>query len=528
MEKPAAATADAWRPIRRALISVSDKRGLAGLATTLAALDIELLSTGGTAQALRDLGYAVRDVAEVTQWPEMMDGRVKTLHPRIHGGLLAVRDAAGHQLAAAEHGIPMIDLLVVDLYPFERVRNSGGDFTTILENIDIGGPAMIRAAAKNHGDVAVIVDPDDYLALIAALQDAAAPGGTSAKFRLDLAARAFARVAAYDAAIAQWLSGVVGDPFGRHVSFAGVLSEKLRYGENPQQQAALYVNDTGAPGVVTARQIQGKALSYNNIADADAAFELLGDLPTDQAAVVIVKHANPCGAAMGQTLLEAYRHALACDPVSAFGGIVALNRRLDAELAGDILTLFTELVIAPSADDAAIAAFRAKPNVRLLLTGALPDQQRAVLQVRSVAGGLLVQTQDRAVVAAADLRVVTQKQPTAQEMADLLFAFRVVKHVKSNAIVLAHGLTTVGIGAGQPSRIDATAIAVNKAGVRATGAVVASDAFYPFADGVIAAAAAGVTAIIQPGGSLKDADVIAAADAAGLAMVLTGTRHFRH
>ncbi len=518
-----------WRRIGRALISVSDKRGLEGLAAALVAQGVELLSTGGTASALRAMDYAVRDVSEVTGWPEMMDGRVKTLHPRIHGGLLAIRNNPTHDAAAREHGIPPIDLLVVDLYPFEQARAAAADFATILENVDIGGPAMIRAAAKNHDDVAVLVDPDAYAELIAAL--AGQSGGTTRAYRKLLAARAFARTAAYDAVIAEWLAAEAGDAQPQRRIIAGTLKQTLRYGENPQQQAALYATAMAGPGVVTARLVQGKELSYNNIGDADAAFELIGDLPHDAAAVAIIKHANPCGVAVGGSLGEAYARALACDPVSAFGGIVALNAGIDAALATEIVKLFTEVVIAPRASAEALTVFAAKPNVRVLLTGGLPDPTLKGQIVRSVTGGLLVQDQDRGTVAASTLRAVTKRAPTPAELSDLLFAFRVVKHVKSNAIVFARDGATLGIGAGQPSRLDATAIAVRKAiagGATLHGSVVASDAFYPFTDGLIAAADAGATAVIQPGGSLKDAELIAAADARGLAMIFTGRRHFRH
>ena len=523
-------------PLRRALISVSDKTGLTDFATALDAQGVELLSTGGTARALREAGLPVRDVSEVTGFPEMMDGRVKTLHPMVHGGLLALRDDDSHVAAMQAHGIGAIDLLVVNLYPFEATVASGADYDSCVENIDIGGPAMIRAGAKNHAFVSVVVDPGDYGDLLAELD---ANGGTTLPFRQRLARTAYARTAAYDAAVSTWMAGAQGDPAPRRRAFAGTLKQTMRYGENPHQQAAFYTDGSGRPGVATATQHQGKALSYNNINDTDAAFELVAEFaPEDGPACAIIKHANPCGVARGATLAEAYRTAFDCDRTSAFGGIVALNTTLDRAMAEEVVRIFTEVVIAPGADDDARAVFAAKTNLRLLTTGALPDARAAVTCVRQVAGGLLVQDKDTGHVPEADLQVVTKRAPSAAEMADLRFAWTVAKHVKSNAIVYARDGATVGVGAGQMSRLDSSTIAALKAGrmgvelglpdTPAKGSVVASDAFFPFADGLTAAAEAGATAVIQPGGSMRDDAVIAAADAAGLAMVFTGMRHFRH
>ena len=523
--------------IRRALISVSDKSGLEDFARGLSDFGIELVSTGGTQKALTEAGLAVRDVSELTGFPEIMDGRVKTLHPGVHGGLLGIRDDAAHARAMEEHGIAGIDLLVVNLYPFEATRASGASRETIVENIDIGGPAMIRAGAKNHGYVAVVVDPADYGDVLAALK--ASGGETDIALRRTLAGRAYARTAAYDAAVSAWFAESLGETTPKRVAIAGELAEPLRYGENPHQWAGFYRTGETRPGVATARQLQGKALSYNNINDTDAAFELVGEFDTARtAAVAIIKHANPCGVAEGTDLVSAYRAALACDPVSAFGGIVALNRKLDAASAEAIVQVFTEVIIAPEADDAAIAIVAAKKNLRLLLTGGLPDPRAPGRFVKSVAGGLLVQSRDNGVVDDLDLKVVTERAPSEAELADLRFAFRVAKHVKSNTIVYAKGGATVGIGAGQMSRVDSARIAARKAedAARAIGAdkpatigsVVASDAFFPFADGLLSAVEAGATAVIQPGGSMRDDEVIAAANEHGIAMVLTGMRHFRH
>ena len=523
-------------PIGRALISVSDKTGLLDLARLLAAAGVELISTGGTSGMLRAAGLTVRDVSDVTGFPEMMDGRVKTLHPAIHGALLALRDDDEHLLAMAAHGIEPIDLLIVNLYPFEATVARGADHATCIENIDIGGPAMIRAAAKNHRSVAVVTDPADYQPLLD--QMAAHDGATTMAFRQKLALNAYARTAAYDAAVSGWLSGEINCPFPRHRAFGGHIAQKLRYGENPHQAAAFYTDGTRREGVATARQWQGKELSYNNINDTDAAFELVAEFDPATPACAIIKHANPCGVATGASLTEAYLRAYDCDRTSAFGGIVALNRELDAATAEEIVKIFTEVVIAPGASDEARAIFAAKKNLRLLTTGALPDPRAKGLTFRQVSGGFLVQDRDAATVTAAELKVVTKRAPTPTEIADLLFAWSVAKHVKSNAIVYVKDGATVGVGAGQMSRVDSTRIAARKSqdmaealGLPAAltqGSVVASDAFFPFADGLLAAAEAGATAIIQPGGSMRDDEVIAAADAAGLAMVFTGQRHFRH
>ena len=525
------------QPVRRALLSVSDKTGLLDLALSLAERGVQLLSTGGSAQELRAAGLRVRDVADVTGFPEMMDGRVKTLHPRVHGGLLAVRDNPAHLAAMKDHDIDQIDLLVVNLYPFEDVLAKGADYDTMVENIDIGGPAMIRAAAKNHAYVTVVVDPADYGALLAELD--LNHDTTTLAFRQTLAQTAYARTAAYDAAVSNWMAGAIGQDAPRRRAFAGTLAQTLRYGENPHQRAAFYTDGTGRPGVATAVQHQGKELSYNNINDTDAAFELVAEFaPATGPACAIIKHANPCGVARGATLLAAYKAAFACDQTSAFGGIVALNTPLDEETAVEITQIFTEVVIAPGASDAAKRVFAGKKNLRLLTTAQLPDPAVPSLTSRQVAGGFLVQDKDVGRLDPAGLRVVTQLHPTAAQMADLLFAWTVAKHVKSNAIVYVRDGATVGVGAGQMSRIDSTRIAARKAQDMAealglpepltVGSVVASDAFFPFADGLLAAAEAGAVAIIQPGGSVKDAEVIAAADAAGIAMVFTGMRHFRH
>jgi phosphoribosylaminoimidazolecarboxamide formyltransferase/IMP cyclohydrolase len=523
--------------IGRALISVSDKSGLLDLGAALAARGVEIVSTGGTARALTQAGYKVKDAAELTGFPEMMDGRVKTLHPGIHGGLLAIREDPAHEAAMLAHNIAPIDLLVVNLYPFEETLRRGGAFEEMIENIDIGGPAMIRGAAKNHGDVAVIVDPADYPALIDELTRH--NGATSLKFRRAMAQKAYARTATYDSAISNWLAGEIGEEAPSWRAVGGKLASAMRYGENPHQTAAFYTGPASRPGVATARQVQGKELSYNNVNDTDAAYELVAEFdPERVAAVAIIKHANPCGVAQGATLLEAYQKALACDPVSAFGGVVAVNRPLDAAAARKIVETFTEVIIAPAADDEALAIVGAKKNLRLLIAGALPDPRAPSLTVRTVSGGLLVQGRDNAVVDDMTLKVVTKRAPSARELADMRFAWRVAKHVKSNAIVYVKDEATVGVGAGQMSRVDSSRVAARKAEDAAEaagmatpltkGSVVASDAYFPFADGLLAAAAAGATAIIQPGGSIRDAEVIAAADEAGLAMVFTGVRHFRH
>ncbi|TPL47375.1 bifunctional phosphoribosylaminoimidazolecarboxamide formyltransferase/IMP cyclohydrolase [Mesorhizobium sp. B2-4-6] len=524
-------------PVRRALLSVFDKTGLIDFARALAAAGVELVSTGGTAKAIAETGLAVRDVSELTGFPEIMDGRVKTLHPSVHGALLGIRDDAEHAKAMRDHRIEPIDLVVSNLYPFEEVRRSGAGYASTVENIDIGGPAMIRAAAKNHAYVAIVTDPADYASVVNALEMNL--GSLSLDFRKMLAAKAFARTATYDAAISGWFAEALQIEHPAWRAFGGRLDQVMRYGENPHQGAGFYLSGDERPGVATARQLQGKQLSYNNINDTDAAFELVGEFdPARSAAIAIIKHANPCGVAEGETLKAAYAKALACDPVSAFGGIVAMNRILDAEAAREIVKTFTEVIIAPNATDEAAAIVAAKKNLRLLVTGGLPDPRAAGTTAKSVAGGLLVQSRDNAVVDDLELKVVTKRAPTPAELADLKFAFRVAKHVKSNAIVYAKDGATVGIGAGQMSRVDSSRIAARKALDAAEaaglaepltkGSVVASDAFFPFADGLLSAIEAGATAVIQPGGSMRDEDVIAAADEHGIAMVFTGVRHFRH
>ncbi len=524
-------------PIHRALLSVSDKTGLGEFAASLAHRGVTLLSTGGTAETLRKAGLAVTDVSTETGFPEIMDGRVKTLHPKIHGGLLAVRTNPGHQLAMADNAITAIDLLVVNLYPFEQTvaRNAGADET--IENIDVGGPAMIRAAAKNHDSVTTIVDPSDYGKVLDEIT--ANNGATTWATRQYLAAKAFARTAAYDAAIASWFNRELEITAPDYFAIGGSRVQSLRYGENPHQTAALYATTDSRPGIASATQLQGKELSYNNINDADAALEAVSEFPVSEApACVIVKHANPCGVATAATLDQAYARARDCDPVSAFGGIIAVNRPITAKAAIEIVKIFAEVIIAPAIDSDALEILAAKKNLRVLLMPHWPDPRATATIVKSVAGGLLVQSRDSASIDAMTLRTVTKRHPTDQEIRDLRFAFRVAKHVKSNAIVFARDSATVGIGAGQMSRIDSTRIAVQKSHDAAKamglpeplvkGAVLASDAFFPFPDGVEAAAAAGATAIIQPGGALKDDDVIKAADDAGLAMIFTGHRHFRH
>ncbi|MEM7567602.1 MAG: bifunctional phosphoribosylaminoimidazolecarboxamide formyltransferase/IMP cyclohydrolase [Pseudomonadota bacterium] len=519
-------------PIRRALLSVWDKAGLLPLAEALRDVGAELVSTGGTARALREAGHAVTDVSEITGFPEMMDGRVKTLHPAVHGGLLARRDLAAHMEALEAQGFAAIDCLVVNLYPFEETLASGADRAACVEMIDIGGPAMIRAASKNHDGVAVVTDPADYETIVAAL-----PEGTDLAMRRRLAAKAFATTAAYDAAIAAWMQGEDG-PLPERLTVSATRAQTMRYGENPHQAASLYLTGETRPGAATARSVQGKALSYNNVADADAAFELVSEFGDGRAAVAIIKHANPCGVAVAYSLSEAHARALACDPVSAFGGIVATNRALDRRAAEAIVKVFTEVVIAPGADEEALAVFAGKKNLRLLLTEGLADPSAPGLTLKPVASGLLAQARDAGRLADAEMRIVTTRAPSEAEMRDLAFAWTVAKHVKSNAIVYAKDGATVGIGAGQMSRLDSTRIAARKAEDAAEamgadapltrGSVFASDAFFPFADGLLAGAAAGATAVIQPGGSMRDEEVIAAADEAGLAMVFTGMRHFRH
>ncbi|HEY0523766.1 MAG TPA: bifunctional phosphoribosylaminoimidazolecarboxamide formyltransferase/IMP cyclohydrolase [Stellaceae bacterium] len=530
----AADTPSLSRPIARALISVYDKAGLVDFARRLAARGVEILSTGGSARALAGAGIAVTDVASATGFPEMLDGRVKTLHPAIHGGILARRDLPAHLQAIEAHGIRPIDLVVVNLYPFAATVASGADWETCIENIDIGGPALIRAAAKNHDAVTVVTDPADYAGVIAEIE--ANGGATTLALRRRLAGLAYARTGAYDAMISSWMAGQRGETFPETVAFGGTRRQLLRYGENPHQEAALYVTGDKRPGVATAEQIQGKELSFNNLNDTDAAFELVAEF--ERPAVAIIKHANPCGVATADSLSAAYEKALACDPVSAFGGIIAVNRPLDAATAEAVAKLFAEVVIAPEVEPEARDLLARKSALRVLVTGGMPDPAAPGAVLRSLAGGYLLQTRDSGRVAPGDLRVVTKRAPTVQELEDLLFAFRVCKHVKSNAIVYAKGGATVGIGAGQMSRVDSSRIAAWKAEEAAKnaglaepptrGSVVASDAFFPFADGLLAAAAAGASAVIQPGGSIRDADVIAAADEHGLAMVFTGMRHFRH
>jgi phosphoribosylaminoimidazolecarboxamide formyltransferase/IMP cyclohydrolase len=522
------------RPVRRALISVSDKAGIVPFARVLAQRGVALISTGGTAKTLADAGLEVTEVAEITQFPEMLDGRVKTLHPAVHGGLLARRDRDDHLAALADHRIGAIDLLVCNLYPFSATVASGAGREDCVENIDIGGVALIRAAAKNHEFVAVVTDPGQYDEVLAELGEQ--EGVVGEAMRRSLAAKAFALTASYDAAIAGWMAREEGTRFPERIAFAGRLAEITRYGENPHQAGAFYRGDERRPGVATAKLLQGKEMSYNNYADTDAAFELAAEFA--EPAVVVVKHANPCGVATGASLAAAWERALACDPVSAFGGIVAVNKRLDAATAEAIGGIFVEVIIAPEIDDAAAAILARRANLRLMITGGMPDAAAPGLTFRSLAGGFLVQERDRRVAPRADLRVVTQRPPTETEIVDLIFADTVAKHVKSNAIVFAKDGATVGIGAGQPSRVDSSKIAVAKAGDMqraaglaespANGAVMASDAFFPFADGLEVGIAAGVTAVIQPGGSRRDDEVIAAADKAGIAMVLTGLRHFRH
>jgi phosphoribosylaminoimidazolecarboxamide formyltransferase / IMP cyclohydrolase len=523
-------------PVKRALISVFDKTGLVEVARDLTALGVELVSTGGTRAAIAAAGLAVKDVADLTGYPEMMDGRVKTLHPVVHGGLLGVRDAPDHARSMAEHGIGGIDLVYVSLYPFEDAVAGGGDFATCVENIDIGGPAMIRSAAKNHAYVSVCTAPEDVAEVLAALR---AEGATTLGLRRALAARAYARTAAYDAAIAAWFSGQVGEDWPQRKTISGRLVQTMRYGENPHQAAAFYAFAHPRPGVASARQMQGKALSYNNIGDTDAAIELVSEFAAEpRAAVAIIKHANPCGVALGDDLKTAYQRALQCDPVSAFGGIVAVNRRLDAAAAREIVKIFTEVVVAPEADEDAIAVFSKRKDLRLLLTGGLPDPLAPGETFRSVAGGFLVQSRDAARITPADLKVVTKLQPTPQQIEDMLFAFTVAKHVKSNAVIYAKDGQTAGIGAGQMNRRDSARIAAIRAAEAAeaaglpqslaVGAACASDAFFPFADGLIQAVEAGATSVVQPGGSIRDAEVIEAADQAGVTMAFTGVRVFRH
>lgn len=523
-------------PLKRALISLSDKSSLEKVAKVLAAKNVEILSTGGTSKALKDMGVPVIDVSEVTNFPEMMDGRVKTLHPMVHGGLLALRDNADHAKAMEEHGIKGIDLLWVNLYPFEETLAKNADFDELIENIDIGGPAMIRAGAKNHGFTAVATDNDDIELVLADLE---ANGGTTHATRKKLAARAYSRTSAYDAMISNWYFEQTKEESPKYRTMGGVKVQELRYGENPHQQAAFYSNGDKRFGVATATQLQGKELSYNNLNDTDAAYELVAEFsPKEKPAIAIIKHANPCGVAVGSSLIEAYQNALACDPISAFGGIVACNQVLDGETAKAIAEIFTEVVIAPEVTEEAKAVFAAKKNLRLLVAGGLPDPTVNGVNYRNIAGGFLVQSRDNKPVLRENLKVVTKRAPTDKEIEDMLFAFKVAKHVKSNAIVYAKDLSTAGIGAGQMNRRDSAYIAAKRAveaqkianwdAPKTNGSAVASDAFFPFADGLLEAIAAGATSVIQPGGSMRDEEVIKAADEHGIAMVFTGQRHFRH
>ena len=523
--------------IRTALLSVSDKTGIIELATVLSKAGVKLLSTGGTCKAIADAGLPVTDVSEVTNFPEIMDGRVKTLHPNVHGGLLAIRDDAEHVEAMKKHGIESIDLAVINLYPFEEVRAKGGDYPTTVENIDIGGPAMIRASAKNHAYVTVLTDPADYAAFLEEFESG--NGETSYPARQRFAAKAYSRTAAYDAMISNWFAEALNIETPDFRSIGGKLQEKMRYGENPHQSAGFYLTGEKRPGVATATLLQGKQLSYNNINDTDAAYELVAEfLPEKAPAVAIIKHANPCGVATGPTLVEAYKRALACDSTSAFGGVIALNQTLDAETAEEIVKLFTEVIIAPDVTEEAKAIIAKKPNLRLLSAGGLPDPRAPGLTAKTVSGGLLVQSRDNGMIEDIELKVVTKRAPTAQELEDMKFAYKIAKHVKSNAVIYAKDGQTAGICAGQMSRVDSARIASQKALDAAKalglaepltkGSAVASEAFYPFADGLLASIAAGATAVIQPGGSMRDQEVIDAADEHGIAMVFTGMRHFRH
>ena len=523
--------------IKRALISVSDKKGIVRFANALNNIGIKIISTGGTFSELKNANIEVKDVSSVTNFPEILDGRVKTLHPKIHGGLLNIRSNKNHQKTINEQKIENIDLLIVNLYPFEDTIKNKSDYKTCIENIDIGGPAMIRAAAKNHNSVGVIVDPNDYDEIINEINDNDL--SLTKETLKKLAFKAFARTAAYDSMISNWLSSELDIPLGKYKSIGGIEHQNLRYGENPHQKAKFYNDGSNVCGLMTANQIQGKELSYNNINDTNAAFELVSEFdPNLKSAVAIIKHANPCGVATGDSLNSAYKKALRCDSVSAFGGIIALNKELDAETAKEISEIFTEVIIAPSISDEAKIILSSKKNLRVLITGGLADPEKSGVMIKSVAGGFLAQTKDNIIINKENLKVVTKRQPSDRELDDLLFAFKVAKHVKSNAIVYAKDGSTVGIGAGQMNRLDSSRIAARKSDDAAkiinleeplgVGSVVASDAFFPFADGLMAAADAGVTAIIQPGGSIRDDEVIDAANNADLAMLFTGIRHFNH
>ncbi|MCF6344674.1 MAG: bifunctional phosphoribosylaminoimidazolecarboxamide formyltransferase/IMP cyclohydrolase [Devosiaceae bacterium] len=522
--------------LRRALISVFDKTGIAEFAASLVDLGIEIVSTGGTRELLQESGVPVIDISELTGFPEMMDGRVKTLHPKVHGGLLAKRDDDAHKSAMRIHQIPNIDMVVVNLYPFEETVKSGADYDEIIENIDIGGPAMIRSGAKNHAFVTTIVDPNDYDNVIKHLSE---HGQVPLSERQKMAAKAFAKTANYDSAISNWFAKSLDYKDIPYRVFSGSLIEEMRYGENPHQWAAFYDDGSNAIGIANAKQVQGKKLSYNNINDTDAAIALISEFdPKEFAVVAIIKHANPCGFGLEQNLDSAYKSALKCDPTSAFGGIVALNREIDVSVAEEIVKIFTEVIIAPSISPKALAIIESKKNLRLLLIDEMPNPKAKALMMKSISGGMLVQDSDNQNVDDCELKVVTKRAPTEQELADLKIAAKVAKHVKSNAIIYVKDGATVGIGAGQMSRIDSTRIAHQKSkdaakaagerGALTKGSVVASDAFFPFADGLIAAIEAGATAVIQPGGSIRDDEVIAAANKAKIAMVFTGMRHFRH
>jgi phosphoribosylaminoimidazolecarboxamide formyltransferase/IMP cyclohydrolase len=536
-------------PIERALISVHDKTGIAEFAKRLAALHIEILSTGGTAKLLREQNIKVRDVSDFTGWPEMLGGRVKTLHPKVHGGLLFRRNHPDDQRQAAEHGIAPIDMVVVNLYPFESIAaKSGLTAEELIENIDIGGPTMLRSAAKNFESVTVVTDPADY-ELVASELESSGTVSTTLLRRLALARKVFATTARYDGVIATEMERLGFDPDGHmerlgfdpdghiDVTEKAVLPEfyalalrqerYLRYGENPHQAAALYVpSGLPASGLAGAQQLQGKDLSYNNFVDLDAAWSVAREFADP--ACAIVKHNNPCGTAEQKTLAEAYRQALACDPVSAFGGVIAFNRNMDAETAAEVSKLFVECIVAPGYDSAARATLAGKKNLRLMQMGPALAEKGTVLDLKRISGGVLVQEPDTLTISESDLKVVTKRQPSREELRDLLFGWKVAKHVKSNAIVFARGGRTLGVGAGQMSRVDSVKIAVLKAQESLAGSAVASDAFFPFPDGVEEAGRAGATSVIQPGGSVRDDEVIAAADRLGMAMVFTGIRHFRH